>query len=122
MTDRKRRKNETGLGSTSTSTGAAMRRSGLVDFSADTEEAESSLSDGFGLSQERGRLRGGAAFSLLASVDMVDATQCDGRRLEKGETDGRSLTHLRDVSCQYFNSLESAHLTLLTPPAKECPC
>jgi len=49
-----------------------MRRSGLVDFSAEAEEAESSLSDGFGFSQERGRLRGGEAFSLLASVDMIE--------------------------------------------------
>jgi len=84
MTDRKRLKNETDL--ESSSTGAAVRRSGLVDFSAEAEEAESSLSDGFGFSQERRRLRGGEAFSSLASVDMMDATQCDGRRLEKGET------------------------------------
>jgi len=87
MTDRKRLKNETGLESSPTS--AAMRRSGLVDFSAEAEEAESSLSDGFGFSQERRRLRGGEAFSSLASVDM-DATQCDGGRLEKGETESWS--------------------------------
>jgi hypothetical protein len=103
MTDRKRLKNETGLGSALASRGAAMRRSGLADFSADSEEAESSLSDSLGLSQERGRLRGGAAFSLLASVDMVDATQRDGRRLGKGETDSWKFKH---VGYQYFNSVE----------------
>ena len=68
-----------------------MRRSGLVDFSAEAEEVESSLSDGFGFSQERGRLRGGEAFSLLASVNMIDATRCDGRRLENG------ARHVSDV-------------------------
>ena len=82
-TDRKRVKNETGLGSPST--GAVTRRSGVGDFSGEVEEVES---NGFGSSSgERGPLCGGEAFSSLASIDdMVDATRRDGRRL--GDEDG----------------------------------
>jgi hypothetical protein len=59
----------------------AIRRSEEVELSRDAEEAESNLSDVFGFSQDRGPLGVGEAFSLLASVDMVDVTRRDGRRL-----------------------------------------
>lgn len=49
------------------STGAAMQRSGLADFS-----------DGCGFSHERGPLRGEEAFLLLIPVDMKDAMQLVG--------------------------------------------
>jgi hypothetical protein len=74
-TDRKRVKNETGLGSPSTD--AVTRISGVKDLSGEGEEVES---DDFGSSPERSPLGGEKAFSLLASVkDMVDATIRDGR-------------------------------------------
>jgi len=78
MTDRKRPNNETGL--RVPSTGAAMLRSEseLIDFLAEAKEAESHLSDRFGLSQERKPLRGGDVSPLRASADMVDAIRGDG--------------------------------------------
>ena len=80
-TDRKRVKNETGLGSPST--GAVTRRSEVVGFSGEAEEGEPNLSDGFGLGSERGPSGGEETFSLLASiVDMMYATRRDGRRPE----------------------------------------
>ena len=87
-TDRKRVKNETGLGSPSV--GAVTRRSGVGDFSREVEEVES---DGFGSSPERVPLGGEKGFSLLASVDdMVDATRRDGRRLNLSQTCSASFS------------------------------
>ena len=85
MTDRKRRKNETGLRSPSTGAAMLISETELVDFLVEAKEAESLLSDRFGLSQERRPLRGGDASSLRASVDIVDAIPGDGRnrRTEK---------------------------------------
>jgi hypothetical protein len=100
-TDRKRVKNETGLGSPST--GAVTRRSGVGDFSGEVEEVESK---GFGSSSEE------KAFSLLASVnDMVDATRRDGRRL--GNEDGT-------VWVKHPVFLSQGHCD--RPPAKTFPC
>ena len=66
-----------------------MRTSGDGDFSGEAK-VESKLSDGFDSSPERGTVGGGEdAFSLLASVaDMMDATRCDGRRLDEKWTGG----------------------------------
>jgi hypothetical protein len=73
-----------------------IRRSGVGGFSGDAEEAESSLSDGFGLSQEKRPLLGeGDAFSLLPSVDMV------GTSSRKGGRDGWSQAWRR--TAKYFN-------------------
>jgi len=76
-TDRKRRKKETGLGSSSVGV-VAIRRSGEVEFSADVDEMAStfSFSDCVGLSQENRRFAEGEAFSIsgVASVDMVGTT------------------------------------------------
>ena len=60
--DRKRPRNEMGLGLLST--GAAMQRSGLEDFS-----------DGCGLSRGKGSLRRREGILLLIPADMEDAMQ-----------------------------------------------
>lgn len=51
----------------------------LMDFLVEAKEAESLLSDRFGLSQERRPWRGGDIPSLRASADLVDAIPGDGR-------------------------------------------
>lgn len=106
-TDRKRVKNETGLGSPSTS--AVTQRSGVGDSSGEIESL-SNLSDGLSLSSERGPSGGEEAFSLLASVvDMVDATRRDGRRLGNEEgTEG--VKHMGAASqCFYATGKNFAY-------------
>ena len=73
--DRKRPKNEMGLGSIST--GAAMQKSGLEGFS-----------DGCGLSRGRGSLRRREGCLLLIPADMEDAMQLT--EVGEGEKDKQS--------------------------------
>ena len=59
----------------------------LVDFLSEAKEVASHLSDRFGSSQERNRLRGDAVSPLRASVDTIFAIRRDGEN--RGREEGR---------------------------------
>ena len=85
-----------------------MRRPGLVYFSNEAE-GQTKLSDICGSSQLRGPLRVGGAFLLLASIEMMEAIQHDGKKL--GRSNGRFVPLFRHMAHSHVSYAAAAELT-----------